>query len=210
MICFPFFVPLEGKEGLVVGGSAVALRKIQKLLPYGPHLTVCAPVICAEIRAIPGLDLIEEPFDPDLLAGKAFVIAATDQRVLNARISRLCKEQNTLINVVDDRDLCSFIFPALVREGNLSVGICTGGASPSAAAYLKNEIQTMIPERFDEILSALDAARDRAKSVIADEHKRSAFYKALFLAAMERGSALSTAETEALLSAYGEEGDCDA
>ena len=44
---FPFFVDLEGREGLVVGGGAVALRKLQKLLPYGPRLTVAAPELLA-------------------------------------------------------------------------------------------------------------------------------------------------------------------
>ena len=48
---FPFFMELEGREGLVVGGGAVALRKLQKLLPYGPRLTVAAPEIRPEIEA---------------------------------------------------------------------------------------------------------------------------------------------------------------
>ena len=46
---FPFFMDLEGREGLVVGGGAVALRKLQKLLPYGPRLTVAAPELLADI-----------------------------------------------------------------------------------------------------------------------------------------------------------------
>ena len=45
MAYFPFFVDLSGREGLIVGGGAVALRKVQKLLPYGPRLTVVAPEI---------------------------------------------------------------------------------------------------------------------------------------------------------------------
>ena len=39
---FPFFVDLDGKQGLIVGGGIVALRKIENLLPYGPQLTVAA------------------------------------------------------------------------------------------------------------------------------------------------------------------------
>ena len=51
---FPFFMDLEGWEGLVAGGGTVALRKIEKLLPYGPRLTVAAPELLPEIENTPG------------------------------------------------------------------------------------------------------------------------------------------------------------
>ena len=51
---FPFFVDLEGQPGLIVGGGTVALRKADKLLPYGPHLTVVSPHILPELERIPG------------------------------------------------------------------------------------------------------------------------------------------------------------
>ncbi len=51
---FPFFMDLEGREGLILGGGAVALRKVRKLLPYGPRLTVAAPEICRSWRPCRG------------------------------------------------------------------------------------------------------------------------------------------------------------
>ena len=36
---FPFFIDIAGADGLVVGGGTVALRKVEKLLPYAPRLT---------------------------------------------------------------------------------------------------------------------------------------------------------------------------
>ena len=42
---FPFFMDIEGKKGIVVGGGKVAARKVEKLLLFGPALTVVAPVI---------------------------------------------------------------------------------------------------------------------------------------------------------------------
>ena len=87
MAYFPFFMDLSGKRGLVAGGGPVALRKIQKLLPYGPSLTVAAGRISPEIAAIPGLELLRENFSPALLEGRFFVIAATDSRTLNREIA---------------------------------------------------------------------------------------------------------------------------
>ena len=203
MAYFPFFVELSGQEGLIVGGSTVAQRKIEKLLPYGPRLTVCAPDISPEIRAIPGLSLLEQPFTPELLeGGKAFVIAATDDPGLNHRISGLCRERRIPVNVVDDRDYCSFLFPALVKRGPLSVGISTGGASPTGAIYLKKQIDAMIPERFGEILTYLDSTRDLAKAALPDEAARSRFFAALFAACMEKGGPLGRQETEDTLKLY--------
>lgn len=202
MAYFPFFVELDGQEGLIVGGSTVAQRKIEKLLPYGPRLTVCAPDISPKIRTIPGLSLLERAFAPELLEGKAFVIAATDDPELNHRISGLCREQRIPVNVVDDRDYCSFLFPALVKRGSLSVGISTGGASPTGAIYWKKQIDDIIPERFGDILAYLDSTRDLAKEALPDEAVRSKFFAALFAACMERGGPLSRVETEALLKGY--------
>lgn len=207
MAYFPFFVELDDREGLIVGGSTVAQRKIEKLLPYGPRLAVCAPDISPSIRAIPGLSLLERPFTPELLEGKAFVIAATDDPGLNHRISGLCQEQRIPVNVVDDRDYCSFLFPALVKRGSLSVGISTGGASPTGAIYWKRQIDAMIPERFGEILAYLDSTRDLAKEALPDETVRSRFFAALFAACMGKGGPLGREETEDILKLYQEGAD---
>lgn len=80
MAYFPLFIDLNQKHGLVVGGGPVAARKIRTLLPYGPHLTVCAPSVLPELEALPGLTVRREPFSPALLEGAFFVIAATDDR----------------------------------------------------------------------------------------------------------------------------------
>ena len=116
---FPFFVDLEGQPGLIVGGGTVALRKADKLLPYGPHLTVVSPHILPELERIPGLTLSRREFSPADLDGMLFAIAATDDRDLNRRIAELCRERHIPVNAVDDREACSFLFPALVKRGDL-------------------------------------------------------------------------------------------
>lgn len=196
---FPFFVDICGKEGLVIGGGSVALRKIERLLPYGPHLTVCAPDICEPIRRIGDLRLLEAPFLPSFLDGKLFAIAATDSREVNAEISRLCRQTGILVNVVDDRDLCTFVFPALFSSGSLSIGVSTAGVSPSAAAYLKKEIAELIPPRFDEVLRWLDERRAVARKAFGTAGARSRYCAALFEMALFNGGPLDDEEADALL-----------
>lgn len=203
MAYFPFFVELDGQEGLIVGGSTVAQRKIEKLLPYGPRLTVCAPDISPAIRAIPGLSLVERAFTPELLEGRAFVIAATDDPELNHHISRLCRERRVPVNVVDDRDYCSFLFPALVKRGGLSVGISTGGASPSAAIYWKKRIDALVPEDAGDLLDYLNSLRERVKQTVSDEMARAEIFSILFHACVEHGWPLSDEMLDGLLDGPG-------
>ena len=153
MAWFPFFIQLEGARGLLVGGGRVACRKAEKLLPFGARLTVVAPEICAELAGMAGLTLCRRPFaDSDLDPAPDFVIAAAGDRALNRRIAALCKARRILVNVVDDPAGCGFYFPALVQRGRLTVGISTGGASPTAAAWLRRRLEAELPPGFARVL----------------------------------------------------------
>lgn len=196
---FSFFMELAGQEGLIVGGGPVAFRKAQTLLAYDARLTVCAPEWIPEFEALPGLTLRRQLFDPSLLEGKMFVISAAGDRALNRRISALCRERRILVNVVDDREACGFLFPALVKRGGLSIGISTGGASPSAAVYLKEQITAILPEDFGELLSYLDGLREDVKASIPDQRRRAVFFSRLLDACIEGAWTPDRAEWRELL-----------
>ena len=196
---FPFFIELADQEGLIVGGGVTALRKLQKLLLYGPRLTVAAPEFCPEIQNTLGVTLLRQPFVDELLDGKSFVIAATDDPALNRRISLLCGRRKIPVNVVDDKEACTFLFPALVKKGELSIGISTGGASPSAAIYLKERIEALVPDNIEELLEYLEAQRETARTFFAEESCRKAFLKELFLLCLQKERTLNQEETEQVL-----------
>ena len=195
---FPFFMDLEGREGLVVGGGAVALRKLQKLLPYGPRLTVAAPELLAEIEALPGLARLRWSFAPAMLEGKGFVIAATDDREVNRGIAALCRERGIPVNAVDDKEQCTFLFPALVKRGYLTVGVSTAGASPSAAAWVGRRVSERLPEDFGELLDYLASLRPMVQKRVAAEN-RAAVFARLFSDCMEEGFPLEEAALAAVL-----------
>lgn len=204
MAYFPFFMDVSAGNGLIVGGGTVALRKIEKLLPYGPRLTVCAPSLLPEIEDIPDLTLLRQPFEPSMVEGKLFVIAATDDNRLNDQISALCRERNIPINAVDDRENCTFLFPALVKRGELSVGISTGGASPSAAIYWKERIEQLIPQDTGELLDYLSGLRETVKQTVPDGMARAWVFSTLFRTCAESGWPLSDEMLDGLLG--GQEG----
>lgn len=200
---FPFFVELEGTRGLIVGGGAVALRKAEKLLPYGPGLTVVAPEICPELEALPGLALERRPFRPEDVEGAAFVIAAAGDAALNRRVAGLCRARGIPVNVVDDREACTFLFPALVKRGELSVGVSTGGSSPTAAVWLKERIAALLPRGLEDILAWLEAQRPLLKARCPEERVRAGAFSALFEACLAAGRPLTEGEREQLLKEAG-------
>ena len=203
MAYFPFFCELSQKPGLVIGGGKVAARKIQKLLPYGPRLTVVSPEILPEIRVLPGVQCLERPFRESDLSGMAFVIAAANDHAVNRRAALLCRDRRIPVNAADDEQLSSFIFPALVKKGPLSIGISTGGSSPAAAIYLKEQIASVLSERLDDILSYLHETRGAVQAAFPSEETRRAVSRALFSSCMEAGRPLTPEEQDALFKAYG-------
>lgn len=190
---FPFFMDIAGRKGLIVGGGTVALRKAEKLLPFGPVLTVTAPDILSELAALPGVTVLEKAFTPAMLEGAFFVIAATDDPDTNRLVSSLCRERNIPVNVVDDPAGCTFLFPALVKDGSLCVGVCTEGASPTAAAWLRSEIEKLLPENIADILAYLQTVRPSVKKARADTMKK------LLAACLQTGRPLNETELDALL-----------
>lgn len=180
MSWFPVFINLKDAPVLIAGGGEVALRKVEKLLPYGPKIRVVAPDITPRLAGISGVTLCPKPFEEKDLEGAVMVIAATDDTSLNRKIAALCRERSIPVNVVDDLEACGFLFPALVRRGSLSVGITTGGASPTAAVWLKEQIEKILPPRFEAVLERMEALRPTLKREVPDQHRRAVRFRKAF------------------------------
>lgn len=205
MAYFPFFVDIGGKNGLIVGGGRIALHKLQKLLPYEAVLKVVAPDVLEELWQTAlekDICVIKRKFEPSDLDGMCFVIAASDDMEANAEVGRLCRERNLLVNVVDDKEACSFLFPSLVKAGNLSIGISTEGTSPEVAAELRGRAAAMIPSDMDAILAYLGSLRPLAKAHIQDSGRRAAFLKDMAQVCLDTNAVFDTQETLRRLESY--------
>lgn len=194
MAYFPFMIDITGKDCYVAGGGKIAYRKILDLKQFGAAVTVAAPEICKDIQKLPDLTILQKEYEDSDINNRFLVIAATDDEALNRRIARSCKERKILVNAVDIKDACSFIFPAMIRKNELVVSISTGGNSPAGAAYLKKKLMNYIPEHFDRNVELLGQMRDEITQMVPDAQKRKELYYDLLKLADEEPEGLLTPE----------------
>lgn len=198
MAFYPLFFDLKNRPILIIGGGKTAFEKAERLECFQAKIHVTAKEICQDFSKLKNIELRQKSWEKQDLNGMFLVIAATDSKSENEKIAQACKEQNILVNCVDDAANSTCIFGAVVEEGGLSIGISTSGASPSAAIYLKQQIAKSIPENFDEILDWLAAIRPQIIDSFPQAERSSLFHH-LFQACMEKRRPLSRQEYEKIL-----------
>lgn len=169
---YPVGLLLHDKLCVVVGGGEVAARKAEALLAAGARLRIVAPQMKDAVLAIPGIERVQAPYDESHLRDAFVVIAATDSRRLNRRIAAHARDQGALVNVVDDPDWCDFIVPAVLRRGDLSITVQTGGASPALARNLRRKIEDFLPEGIADFTAALGQLRGEIIAAIRHPKRR--------------------------------------
>ena len=127
-------------------------------------------------------------------------MAATGDRKVNRTIGELCRSRSIPVDVADSREESTFLFPAVIRRGRLSVGISTGGSSPAACAYMRRELEQALPSSLEPILDWLEGLREEVKGTFPKRERRARFAR-LSAAALEAGRPLSPDETWAILTA---------
>ncbi len=180
MAYFPMMVELQDARVLIIGGGVTALRKAEQMLSFGAKCRVIAPALH---EGFAGLDCsIEkrEYHDGDITAEQklAMVIAATDDRAVNRAVSECCRALHIPVNVVDDLELCSFIFPSIVREQEVVCGISSGGRSPLVTQHIKKLLQQIWPVGIGEINEEMGRCRLALQKSEPDITKRRARLKA--------------------------------
>ena len=145
----------------VVGGGAVATRKARALLEAGATVTVVAPTIAGELRALAAherLRLIEERYDPRHLDGARLAIAATDDPRVNGAVADDARARGLFVNVADAPERGDCVTPATHTVGDLVVAVTAGGV-PAAAGRIRDEIARRFDLRYAAALGALAALR---------------------------------------------------
>lgn len=197
MAYFPFFIDLNMKKCVIIGGGEVALRKVEALLEFEASITVVAPCVCEGIQRLEGKINIHEREYQLIDIDEAFlVIAATSDTSLNTEIAKSCKARIIFVNVVDVPEECDFYFPAYIKQGEITVGITTSGSSPIMAGHLKKRMIEAIPDYYQGLVSSLGAHRELVKQRLQDVKARATAFKRLAEIGMNDRREVTTKDVE--------------
>lgn len=141
---FPLYIDLHGKRVVLCGGGAIAARRAATLAQFGPEITVIAPEIQPEIRALPGVRCIEAPCDPENLPPADFVLTATDNPAVNTAVVEACRRCGIPVNNASDQTQCDFHFPAVAIRGDVVVGVNAGGTDHSLVRRIAAAIRQVL------------------------------------------------------------------
>ena len=161
----PLFLEVGDRPCLVVGGGAVATRKVRMLEGFGARVVQVSPETCGRL------------FEDSDVEGKALVVSATDDPFVNRRVAELCRAKGIPVNVVDDPENCTFIFPAVCRRGPITIAVSSGGACPVAAKLVRDKAARLMPDDFIAAVERLGRDRERMKAECPDPDARRKVYE---------------------------------
>ena len=159
----PILVEASDLRVLVVGGGAVATRKAKQLSQAGATVRIVAPTITDELEALVierGLVVARRAYECEDIGDAHLIIAATDDRVVNASIARDAEGANRLLNAADHSDDGNFAMMAAHRRGPLTIGVSAGGV-PAAAVRIRDAIAARFDARYGDALRELADVRKR-------------------------------------------------
>lgn len=164
---FPLFADLRGRRVLVVGGGAVARRKVEALLDAGAQVVVGAPALeptLAAWKADARIEHREGAFAPDWLDAAWLAIAATDDAATNRAVVEAADARRIFSNAVDDAELSRFHVPARVERGPLQIAISSGGGAPMLARLVRERLEIQFDESFGALAELLARHRERIRA----------------------------------------------
>jgi precorrin-2 dehydrogenase/sirohydrochlorin ferrochelatase len=176
---YPALLDVKNRRCLVVGGGRVGTRKVKTLMACGAKVRVVTLEATDELLELARggrIELHKRPFEEQDLDRVFLVIGATDDQKLNQRIHALAEEKGRLCNIADQPELCNFVLPSIVNQGDLTIAISTAGRSPAFAKHLRRCLQSQFGPEYGRMLELMGAIRTR---LLSTEHAPE-FHKPLF------------------------------
>lgn len=159
---FPICLNITKQHCIVIGGGQVGSRKAHSLLKHGAKVTVISPALTNDLTLLHEsgrLSWINRVYQQGDLKSVFLVIAATNDKKVQQAVHAEAVQNNILLNIADVPELCNFILPAIVKRGDLSIAISTGGKSPALAGKLRRQLEQQFGSEYEKLLNLLGRLR---------------------------------------------------
>ncbi|MDX1302067.1 NAD(P)-dependent oxidoreductase [Photobacterium sp.] len=195
---FPVFLNLKNRKVLVVGGGDVACRKVDLLLRAGADITIISPQLhphLSRLAADQRLTYIKQKYDPSCVIGFHQIWATTDAPELNHQVFSDAENEGIWTNVVDDPRHCHFITPSMIDRTPIQVAISSGGASPVLVRFIREKLETQLPQNLSLLAEFSGKQRERIKQHFKTVDERRKFWERFFrLPTVEQASNIASLE----------------
>jgi precorrin-2 dehydrogenase / sirohydrochlorin ferrochelatase len=179
MMFYPVYLNLKNKRVVVIGGGEVAERKIESLLGTDASIIVISPQVTPRIQTLAEqnqIGLHVRAYAPGDCDGATLVLSATDDLKASEQVFRDATKAGAWVNTADQPSRCGFIMPAVVRRGDVTIAISTGGTSPGLAARLRQKIAGIIGPEYGQLARLLSQARPGIREYVQDARERKALH----------------------------------
>lgn len=152
MAYFPLYIDIQHLKLVMVGGGRIALRRLNTLKMFHDQVTVISPSVCSGVDEMVRTGFvrwIQRTYAPGDLAGFDMVFAATDLRKINHAVFLEAERKKLPVNISDCKEECSFYFPSVIKDGEIVIGVTSGGTDHTKTKQTADRIRSMIWNQKD-------------------------------------------------------------
>jgi precorrin-2 dehydrogenase/sirohydrochlorin ferrochelatase len=205
----PLHVDLKERNCLVIGGGAVAERKVKVMLSYRARVTVVSPQLNPDLDNLfrtKKITYLADIYRPAYLKDIFLVICAAGVEAVNRQAAADCIERGILVNSASEPENCTFFLPAIFKNGPLTIAVSTAGSSPALARRIRDRLSADFGPHYGEFVTLLKETRPKIMERVKDRNKRRSLFSYLagdefFATFTERPAAQVDQLVEELISA---------
>src|SRR3990167_67596 len=168
----PLFLKLDSQYALVFGSGDAALRKCELLLKSRCRILLVTPSeksngLAEFLAANPRVQVIPQA-DTTHWQQAMLVVAAEEDPALDLLRLNEAKARHIPVNVVNNAELSTFIFPSIIDRSPIIAAVASGGELPVLSRLLRSQIESSLPHGYGRLATLASQYKDQIKALLPE------------------------------------------